>query len=108
MQVFSQLVYEYQKGLRDLCLLTCLSEHEERIKKTLGRMKIDCLIYHIENNKINVFFGMATCLEIIKQFSCRELNKLSAEEDFMLGIMLGYGKAQQYERFLARAMPNIA
>jgi hypothetical protein len=102
MHVFYQLVYEYQKGLRDLCLLTCLSESEERIKKSLEKQKISYLVCPIKNNKINVFFGMPLCLEIIKQFSCEELNKLSVEEDFILGIMLGYGKPQQYERFLER------
>lgn len=107
MQVFSQLVYEYQKGLRDLCLLTCSNEHEEKMKRTLERLKISYLICPIENSKINVFFGMESCLKIIDKFSCEELNKLSAEEDFMLGIMLGYGKAQQYERFLARKLLSV-
>lgn len=102
MQVFYHLIYEYQKGLRDLCLFTCSSDFGERIKQTLFRHDIKYLIYSIENNKINVFFGMHECLEIIKQFSCEELNKLSVEEDFILGMMLGYAKPQQYQRFLTR------
>ena len=102
MQVFYHLVYEYQKGLRDLCLFTCQNEHLGKIEKTLERQNIKCLIYPVENNKINVFFGMDTCLNIVKQFSYEELNKLSVEEDFILGMMLGYGKVQQYERFLVR------
>ena len=102
MQVFYQLIYEYQKELRDLCLHTCSDEFEEKIKKSLQTQKISYIIYPLENNKINVFFGMPTCIEIIKQFSYKELNRLSVEEDFILGIMLGYGKAQQYERFLTR------
>lgn len=102
MQVFHQLIYEYQKGLRDLCLHTCSDDLEEKIKKSLSSQNISYLICRLKNNKINVFFGMDTCLEIIKQFSCEELNKLSAEEDFILGMMLGYGKSQQYERFLVR------
>lgn len=102
MQVFYHLVYEYQKELRDLCLFTCRIEHEEKIKKTLESQGINYLICHLENGKINVFFGMPDCLEIIKQFSCRRLNELTVEEDFILGMMLGYGKAQQYQRFLTR------
>lgn len=102
MQVFYHLVYEYQKGLRDLCLYTCTREFEEKIKAALEKQNIQYLIYQIENNKINVFFGMPACLEIVKQFSCEELNKISVEEDFILGMMLGYAKPQQYERFLAR------
>lgn len=104
MQVFHQLVYEYQKGLRDLCLHTCSWELEDKIKKSLDKQNINYLICKISNSKINVFFGMEACLEIVKQFSCEELNKLSAEEDFILGMMLGYGKNQQYQRFLARKL----
>lgn len=102
MNVFYHLVYEYQKGLRDLCLHTCSNDYEEKIKRALENQKIDYFICPLEESKINVFFGMKACLQIIKQFSCEKLNNLSAEEDFMLGIMLGYAKPQQYTRFLAR------
>lgn len=103
MQVFYHLVYEYQKGLRDLCLFTCLDVQEEKIKKSLDKQGIKFSIYPVESDKINVFFGMPECLEIVKQFSCEELNKISVEEDFILGMMLGYAKQQQYARFLTRA-----
>lgn len=102
MQVFHQLIYEYQKGLRDLCLHTCSDGNEIKIRNLLERQEISYLICPIAGNKINVFFGMLSCIDIIKQFSCEHLNKLSAEEDFILGMMLGYGKAQQYDRFLNR------
>ena len=102
MQVFYHLIYEYQKGLRDLCLHTCSDEFEFKIKKALESHEIGYLICPIENNKINVFFGRKACLQIIKQFCCKELNNLSDEQDFILGMMLGYGKEQQYERFLAK------
>lgn len=102
MQVFYHLVYEYQKGLRDLCLHTCSGQDEARIKKQLEGQGISYMICRLEKDKINVFFGMPECLEIIRQFSCEELNKISVEEDFILGMMLGYAKPQQYQRYLAR------
>ena len=102
MQVFYHLIYEYQKELRDLCLFTCSGEIEEKIKTILASKKISYKICPLEDSKINVFFGMSACLEILNQFSCDELNKLTVEEDFILGMMLGYGKNQQYQRFLAR------
>lgn len=102
MQVFYHLVYEYQKGLRDLCLHTCSVSYEEKIKKSLEGQGISYMICHLENDKINVYFGMSECLEIIRQFSCEELNKISVEEDFILGMMLGYAKPQQYQRYLTR------
>lgn len=102
MQVFRHLVYEYQKELRDLCLFTCLDEYLEKIEKALKFQKIDYIIHPLENNKINVFFGMPACLEILKKFSSNNLSWLTAEEDFILGMMLGYGKSQQYKRFLEK------
>ena len=102
MQVFYHLIYEYQKGLRDLCLFTCSSDFLEKIEQTLERQEIKYLTCPIEKDKVNVFFGAKECIEIVKQFSCKELNKLSVEEDFILGMMLGYAKAQQYQRFLTR------
>lgn len=102
MQVFYHLVYEYQKGLRDLCLHTCSSQSADKIKEMLEKQSISYLICPLAEDKMNVFFGMAECLEIIKRFSCEELNNISAEEDFILGMMLGYGKGQQYRRFLER------
>lgn len=102
MQVFCHLVYEYQKGLRDLCLWTCRGELCDKVKKTLESQKIDYLIIPISGNKINIFFGMSACLEIIRQFSSKELNKITDEEDFILGMMLGYARQQQYQRFLTR------
>ena len=102
MQVFYQLIYEYQKELRDLCLWTCSIELEPKIENLLEKQGICGLICPIENNKINVFFGNPECIEIVKQFSDKELNCISTEEDFILGIMLGYGKKQQYQRFLSR------
>lgn len=102
MQVFYHLVYEYQKGLRDLCLHTCSAEHMDKIKNALENRGISYLICPLENEKINIFFGMSECIKIVKQFSCEQLNYLSVEEDFILGMMLGYAKGQQYQRFLER------
>jgi hypothetical protein len=102
MPVFHHLIYEYQKDLRDLCLFTCKKEFELKIKQSLINQNIDYIIFNVEDTKINVFFGMKECIEIIKQFSYKKLNQLSVEEDFILGMMLGYGKIQQYKRFLLR------
>ena len=100
MQVFYHLVYEYQKGLRDLCLFTCQKEYLEKIKKSLALQKIAYEVVAVGESKINVFFGMFDCLDIVKQFSSKDLNMLTVEEDFILGMMLGYAKPQQYQRFL--------
>lgn len=104
MKVLHHLVYEYQKGLRDLCLFTCPNDLQEKIEKSLKSQDIEYSIYTIGEDKINIFFGMPECLEIVKGFSTKDLSRLSHEEDFILGMMLGYAKAQQYVRYLKRKL----
>ncbi len=50
--------------------------------------------------KINIFFGNPDCVEIVKMFETESLNELTPEQDFILGIMLGYSREQQYTRYL--------
>jgi len=100
MQVFYHLIYEYQKGLRDLCLFTCTIDLLQKVEKSLNLQGIEHLILRVGKDKMNAFFGMPACLKIVKQFSSQNLSVLTPEEDFILGMMLGYAKAQQYERFL--------
>lgn len=102
MDLFYQLVYEYQKELRDLILYTCDKRKSEDLIGKLRRQNINYTTYPVDEKKVNLFFGAKECLNIISHFSSRDLSKLTPHEDFILGIMLGYGKAQQYERFLTR------
>lgn len=39
---------------------------------------------------MNLFFGLRTCVEIVASFGNRKVNEYIPEEDFILGIMLGY------------------
>lgn len=39
------------------------------------------------------------CVDVVKTFSPK-LNELTAEQDFILGIMLGYDRVKQCERYL--------
>ncbi len=102
MEVFYHLVYEYQKGLRDLCLFTCVDKFFDKIKKILEYQKIDYLVLALPEDKINIFFGLKDCIDIVKSFSSEELNLLAPEEDFILGMMLGYSRQKQYSRFLKK------
>jgi hypothetical protein len=60
------------------------------------------VIYTVSAEKINVFFGNPVCIEVIKRFNKPKLGDLTDEEDFMLGIMLGYGMLHQCERYLKK------
>ena len=46
----------------------------------------------------NVFFGNKDCIKVVSTFDSR-LYKLTPEQDFMLGTMLGYDKIQQCQRY---------
>lgn len=99
LQVFHHHIYEFKKGLRNLVLTTEKSENREAIENRLKKENIAHIIHQIKEDKINVYFGQQSCIDVVKTFDAR-LNKLSAEQDFILGIMLGYDRLKQCDRYL--------
>lgn len=102
LKVFNHHVYEYRKGLRNLALQTLPSEHEPWGSARLDQLGIDYLIYMAGKQNINVFLGDSECLDVIRQIGKFDLSRYTPEEDFILGIMLGYGRRQQCVRYLAQ------
>lgn len=102
MKVFCHHVYEYKKGLRNLVLHTTRAEHREAIEAKLQAEGIAHLVYPLGNGSINVFFGNSLCIEVLRRTDAGNLARLSDEEDFLLGIMLGYDRLQQCARYLKR------
>lgn len=100
LKVFHHHIYEYKKGIRNLILATEKSIHRKVIEDRLNNEKIDFVIQEFSKDKINVFFGAEDCVKVVKTFVDRKLNELSPEQDFMLGIMLGYDRLKQCERYL--------
>jgi hypothetical protein len=100
LSVFHHHIYEYKKGIRSLILTTEKSIYREPITERLTREKIDFAIQDVNKDKINVFFGAKNCIEVIKTFIHKKLNELSAEQDFILGVLLGYDKVKQCDRYL--------
>lgn len=107
MELFKNLIYEYQKGMRDLALYTCHSEGVKKYLKFLELTKTPYKIFNLPPNKCNIFFGNEKCLNILTNFSSTNLNKLTPQEDFILGIMLGYSRNEQYTRFLSKISPTV-
>ncbi len=99
LQVFCHHIYEYRKGLRNLVLTTERAKNKEVIEKRLEKEKIPYVIHEITDEKINVYFGNQFCIDIVSTFDS-QLNKLTPEQDFILGIMLGYDRLQQCDRYL--------
>ena len=99
LRVFHHHIYEYKKGIRNLILTTEKAKYRNTIEQRLQHENIDYVIHEIDNNKINVYFGEKPCVDVVKTFNPK-LNKLTPEQDFMLGIMLGYDRVRQCERYM--------
>lgn len=99
LRVFHHHIYKFKKGIRNLILTTEKAKYRESIEKRLSNEHIDYVIHDIQKDKINVYFGEKNCVDVIKTFNPK-LNELSAEHDFMLGIMLGYDRVKQCELYL--------
>lgn len=100
MQVFVHHIYEYEKGIRNLVLHTTSEDNMYAMISKLTKRNIAYKIYNIGNKRINVFFGSDECVEVIEKIGKKNLVDYTPEEDFMLGIMLGYDRRRQCERYL--------
>lgn len=107
MQVFYHHIYEYQKGIRNLILHTLNSAYRELAEQKLKNQKIQYFIQEVDENKINIFFGNPHCIEAVKRFVNKSLSDLSDEEDFILGIMLGYDRLKQVQRYNKRQTSGL-
>jgi hypothetical protein len=102
LDVFHHLLYEISRGLRDLALYTIQPEDQALIAKQLNQEEISYLFRPIEDGRINVYFGHESCVQVVNAFGTCPHCHLSPEQDFMLGIMLGYDRTRQCERYLSR------
>lgn len=100
MRVFYHLIYEYKKGVKNMMLYTLPSSAEKEVVGRLERNTISYMIQRLGYGNINVFFGKQECLNVATRI-CKDkpLNPLNPEEDFTLGILLGYGIHEQCCRY---------
>ncbi len=101
-QILIHHIYELKKGIRNLVLHTMKSEDQEKTEEILNKKGISFIIRPVNDKKINVFFGNPSCVDIVKSFGKKSLSDYSPEQDFILGIMLGYDKSIQFDRYLKR------
>lgn len=100
MEIFYHHIYEYLKGVRNLVLHTEKNENVGLMIKKLNSYEIHYLILPAGKDRVNVFFGDRECVDVIRSIGKQNLVDFTAEEDFMLGIMLGYDIRKQCERYL--------
>jgi hypothetical protein len=102
MQILLHHIYEYKKGLRNLVLHTMSKNEQYLAEELLIRKGIYYIIQDVNDRKINVSFGRNQCVKIVESFGNKSLSDFSDEEDFILGIMLGYDRTQQCDRYMKR------
>lgn len=102
MKVLMNHIYEYQKGIRQMVLYTFNKRIEAFVRARLEHRGIPYFIQPVASGNMNLFFGKQECLEAVRQMVSKPLNKLSPEEDFILGAVLGYDIRVQCERYCER------
>lgn len=102
LSVFFHMLYELNKGLRNLALFTTALENKEIIEERLKKCGYDCIIENLKSGYVNIFFGTKDPINVLKRFKKSSLNEFSPEEDFILGVLLGYNTEQQCKRYLSR------
>ena len=107
MKVFAHHIYEYKKGIRNLILHTMNSKYRIQAEQMLQRNQIAYIIQEVNSQKINIFFGEEECIGVLRNFGNKKLNDFTDEEDFILGIMLGYDRVKQCARYLKRKYEKI-
>ena len=98
LRVFNHHIYEYQKGIRNLILTTEKFEYKEYIESRLKKEGIAYKTDRVSEGKINVYFGEQECVDVVKSFN-PNLSNITPEQDFILGIMLGYDRLKQCIRY---------
>ena len=102
MKVLMNHIYEFKKGVRQMILFTFNKKYETFALERLKRQNIDYIIQPVGNDRLNLFFGKKECMDAIRIMVTRPLNKLTPEEDFILGALLGYDICAQCERYCER------
>ena len=102
LKVFLNHINELKKGVRQMVLYTTNKRYEDFAVKRLRSQRIKFVIQPVDDERINLFFGKAECIEAIRMMVTRPLNLLTPEEDFILGAMLGYDICAQCKRYCTR------
>lgn len=102
MKVLMNHIYEYQKGVRKMVLFTFNQKYEPAVVDRMRRLQLSFLLQPVGNGCLNLYFGRRECLDAVRMIVDKPLNRLTPEEDFILGAMLGYDICAQCERYCER------
>lgn len=107
-------IYEIKKGTKLAALLTFDVKDLDSAKEKVEKAGLSYTVQKYEDmlekpaeeklkfSKINLFFGEKSSINVIKTFIEKPLHQLCPKEDFILGIILGYSREKQCERYLSK------
>ncbi|PIO98801.1 DUF2023 family protein [Pleomorphomonas carboxyditropha] len=101
-RIVNHSLYELDKGVRQLFMLTVSWADLPGVVARLGAERVDHYVHRLNDSRVNLFFGRPALVETVRRFVDKPLCELTAEEDFMLGALLGYDREQQCRRYLER------
>lgn len=107
LKILSNYIYEYNKGVRRLVLYTFNRRFLPQTLRRLRSQQIDYHVQEVDERRVNIYFGRPECVRTIRQIITRPLNKLTPEQDFILGTLLGYDLSLQCERYLASSEETL-
>lgn len=96
-------LYELDKGVRQLFMLTVSWTDLPGVIARLAGDRVDHYVHRLNDSRVNLFFGRAALVETVRHIVDKPLCELTPEQDFMLGTLLGYDREQQCRRFLERS-----
>jgi hypothetical protein len=102
LQIFRHHLYELSKGVRPLALMTVTREAAVAMVAQLVESGTAHHVQEICPARVNIVFGQPEAVFTVRGFFARRLCDLTPEQDFMLGILLGYDCGQQCRRYLTR------
>ncbi len=101
-RIVNHSLYELDKGVRQLFMLTVSWADLPGVVARLAAEQVDHYVHRLNDSRVNLFFGRAALVDTVRRFVDKPLCELTAEEDFMLGTLLGYDREQQCRRYLER------
>lgn len=107
MRIFNTYLYEVSKGTKPVALLTCEDKLLKQILSKLENFGLSYFVQDLQNSKVNIFFGLKECIDVVEKYLNKPLCELSPLEDFILGAILGYDIKLQCKRLLERNTVTI-
>ena len=102
LKIFHHHLHELAKGLRPLAMMTLTVEEAVLV---VGELVASVTPHHVQwacRDEVDVVFGRPAAVATARLLLERRLCDLTDEQDFMLGILLGYDREQQCLRYLSR------